>query len=83
LMPNQVDPRTLPELGKNGVDVSLVALRAPKHLNAIDADQTLVFQADDLTVVYGYNGADNRTHLPVPALGCGRPSWQCVPSSLN
>ena len=66
----RLDPRTLPELGKDGVDVSLVALRAPKHLNAIDADQTLAFQADGLTVVYGYNGAGKSGYARALKMAC-------------
>ncbi len=40
-----------------GVDVSLIALRSPKNLNAIDIHQALTFHRAGLTVVYGHNGA--------------------------
>lgn len=53
----RLDPTTLPVIARAGEDVSLVALRAPQHLNAIDPSQELTFQATGLTIVYGHNGA--------------------------
>jgi len=52
----KLDASQVPAVVQDGVDVSLKALREPKHLNAIDSGQSLSFQADGLTVVYGYNG---------------------------
>jgi hypothetical protein len=46
----------IPAAPQEGVDVSLRALREPQGLNAIDHQQGLTFQADGLTVIYGYNG---------------------------
>ncbi|WP_431051893.1 AAA family ATPase [Roseateles sp. L2-2] len=53
----RLDPKTLPVGARDGVDVSLVALRSPQNLNAISADQALTFEAAGLTIVYGHNGA--------------------------
>lgn len=55
--PVRLDPSTLPSPVQTGVDVSLIALRNPKNLNAIDSNQALTFHAKGLTVVYGHNGA--------------------------
>ncbi|WP_284336004.1 AAA family ATPase [Comamonas sp. NoAH] len=69
-VPERLDPRTLPELGKNDVDVSLLALREPTQLNAIDTKQTLAFQADGLTVVYGHNGAGKSGYARALKMAC-------------
>lgn len=53
----RLDPQTLPVIAQGRADVSLLALRSPQHLNAIDSNQALTFQAAGLTVVYGHNGA--------------------------
>ncbi|RQZ63809.1 hypothetical protein DF057_05975 [Burkholderia cepacia] len=53
----RLDPQTIPTTAQSGADVSLLALRSPQHLNAIDPGQALTFQAAGLTVVYGHNGA--------------------------
>jgi len=54
--PVPLDQTHIPAAPQDGIDVSLRALRAPQGLNAIDHQQDLTFQADGLTVVYGYNG---------------------------
>lgn len=61
---------TLPAAALDGVDVSLVALRSPQHLNAIDAGQALTFQTDGLTVVYGYNGAGKSGYARALKMAC-------------
>lgn len=53
----RLDPATLPSVAQAGEDVSLIALRNPKNLNAIDSNQALTFHGRGLTVVYGHNGA--------------------------
>lgn len=53
----RLDPATLPSAAQAGEDVSLIALRSPKNLNAIDCTQALTFHRMGLTVVYGHNGA--------------------------
>ena len=66
----RLDPNTLPAAAENGVDVSLVALRSPQHLNAIDAGQTLTFQVDGLTDVYGHNGAGKSGYARALKMAC-------------
>lgn len=53
----RLDPQTLPTIAHGDADVSLLALRSPQHLNAIDSGQALTFEAAGMTVVYGHNGA--------------------------
>lgn len=53
----RLDPKLLPTGGKVGMDVSLLALRSPQNLNAIDNEQALTFQPAGLTIIYGHNGA--------------------------
>ncbi|WP_374662270.1 AAA family ATPase [Inhella sp.] len=66
----RVDPKTLPAVAVDGVDVSLVALRSPQHLNAIDPGQALTFQKRGLTVVYGHNGAGKSGYARALKLAC-------------
>lgn len=64
------DPKTLPAAATDGVDVSLVALRSPRHLNAIEPGQALTFQAAGLTVVYGHNGAGKSGYARALKIAC-------------
>lgn len=54
--PIPLDQSQIPTAAQKGVDIRLRALRDPLNLNAIDSQQSLTFQVDGLTVVYGYNG---------------------------
>lgn len=54
--PIPLDQSQIPVAAQEGVDIRLRALRNPLNLNAIDSQQSLTFQVDGLTVVYGYNG---------------------------
>ncbi|WP_250439735.1 AAA family ATPase [Delftia tsuruhatensis] len=54
--PVPLDHAHIPVVPQDCVDVSLRALRGPLGLNAIDPKQGITFQAEGLTVVYGYNG---------------------------
>lgn len=54
--PIPLDQSQIPTAVQEGVDIRLRALREPQNLNAIDSQQSLAFQVDGLTVVYGYNG---------------------------
>lgn len=67
---NRLDPSILPTAADGGVDVCLAALRSPQHLNAIDADQTLTFQTNGLTVVYGHNGAGKSGYARALKMAC-------------
>ncbi len=66
----RLDPNTLPAAAEDGVDVSLVALRSPQHLNAIDSGQTLTFQTGGLTGVYGHNGAGKSGYARALKMAC-------------
>ncbi|WP_310158742.1 AAA family ATPase [Herbaspirillum sp. 1173] len=55
--PQVLDASTLPAPRDDVNSVALLALKEPQHLNAIDSAQTLSFEADGLTIIYGYNGA--------------------------
>ncbi|MFZ4550234.1 MAG: AAA family ATPase [Aquabacterium sp.] len=55
--PVRLDPATLPTAVVDSPAVSLLALRAPQNLNAIGHGDGLTFEAEGLTIVYGYNGA--------------------------
>jgi energy-coupling factor transporter ATP-binding protein EcfA2 len=66
----RLDPKTLPAAVQNGLNVSLVALRSPKNLNAIDSDQALVFEAAGLTIVYGHNGAGKSGYVRALKKAC-------------
>lgn len=52
-----LDLSSLPIVERAGSDVSLVAIRHAENLNAIDSGQSLTFEPNGLTIVYGYNGA--------------------------
>ncbi|UPL21006.1 AAA family ATPase [Alcaligenes faecalis] len=54
--PIPVDQSQIPVAAQEGANIRLQALRDPLNLNAIDSRQSLTFQVDGLTVVYGYNG---------------------------
>ena len=54
--PIALDQSQIPAAAQEGVNVSLRALRGPQGLNAIDSEQSLTFEVEGLTVVYGYNG---------------------------
>lgn len=54
--PIPVEQSQIPIAPEEGADIRLRALRNPLSLNAIDSQQSLTFQVDGLTVVYGYNG---------------------------
>lgn len=54
--PLPLDRSWIPVAAQEGVDIRLRALRDPLNLNAIAPQQSLTFQVDGLTVVYGYNG---------------------------
>lgn len=66
----RLDPNTLPTNAEDGVDVSLIALRSPQHLNAIDAGQALTVQTNGLTVVYGHNGAGKSGYARALKMAC-------------
>lgn len=66
----RLDPKTLPAASKDGEDISLVALRSPQHLNAIDSGQALTFQTGGLTVVYGHNGAGKSGYARALKMAC-------------
>ncbi|HCF2449336.1 TPA: hypothetical protein NIA45_007041, partial [Pseudomonas aeruginosa] len=66
----RLDPNTLPTTAEDGVDVSLIALRSPQHLNAIDAGQALTVQTNGLTVVYGHNGAGKSGYARALKMAC-------------
>jgi hypothetical protein len=55
--PVRLDPATLPTAVVDSPAVSLLGLRAPQNLNAIGHGDGLTFEAEGLTIVYGYNGA--------------------------
>lgn len=54
--PVPLDQSQIPVAAQEGADIRLRALKSPLNLNAIDSQQSLTFQVDGLTVVYGYNG---------------------------
>jgi len=66
----RLDPRTLPVDAHAGADVSLIALRSPEYLNAIDPGQALTFQAAGLTIVYGHNGAGKSGYARILKKAC-------------
>jgi len=66
----RLDHMTLPTAGEAGVDVSLVALHSPQHLNAIDSNQALTFKASGMTVVYGHNGAGKSGYARALKMAC-------------
>lgn len=56
-VPERVHLDALPVRGAEANDVSIVALRGPRNINAIDFDPGVTFDPAGLTIVYGYNGS--------------------------
>lgn len=53
-------PLTLADLGPSGDALSpvrLLAIREPKAVNALVADDGITFEADGITLIYGHNGS--------------------------
>jgi ABC-type cobalamin transport system ATPase subunit len=64
----QID--ALPDASAPGLDVSITALRKPKHLNAIGFEAGLTFAPTGLTVVYGYNGSGKSGYVRALKKAC-------------
>lgn len=46
-----------PKTGTDDPPVRLVSIAEPEHVNALESDQPLTFEANGLTIVYGDNGS--------------------------
>jgi energy-coupling factor transporter ATP-binding protein EcfA2 len=53
----RLDPSTLPAEQPEGVAVSLTGIYNPVRINALSHPDGISFEANGLTIVYGYNGA--------------------------
>ncbi|CAN0622794.1 AAA domain-containing protein [Burkholderia multivorans] len=53
----KLDMASLPTSERGGDDISLLSIRAPENLNAIQTADGISFEPDGLTIVYGHNGA--------------------------
>lgn len=66
----KVDMALLPVEEHNAVDVSLMAIRKPKNINAIGSDDGVTFEPDGLTIIYGHNGAGKSGYARVLKTAC-------------
>lgn len=77
-LPTPLDPAQIPSAAQQGVDVRLRALRNPQGLNAIDSQQSLTFEVDGLTVVYGYNGVGKSGYTRALKKACRARSVEAI-----
>lgn len=65
-----LDRNTVPEEAVSAPAVSLVAIREPKHVNAIAVKDGITFEPVGLTTVYGNNGAGKSGYARVLKKAC-------------